>query len=63
MAKFSGQSVRFLVEFEFSMAVWGVGRVPVGLVAPLRFKWLDSQPDSSNIGPVSTDFHEMCDFF
>ena len=56
------RKVGFLVDFEFSMAVLGVGRVPIGLVAPLRFKWLDSQPDSSNMGPVSTDFHEFCDF-
>ena len=65
MAKFSGHWGRragFLVDFEFSMAVLGVGRVPIGLVAPLRFKWLDSQPDSSNMGPVSTDLHEFCDF-
>ena len=55
-------SIGFLPDFEFSMAVLGVGRVPIGLVAPLRFKWLDSQPDSSNMGPVSTDFHEFCDF-
>ena len=55
-------SIGFLADFEFSMAVLGVGRVPIGLVAPLRFKWLDSQPDSSNMGPVSTDFHEFCDF-
>ena len=55
-------SVGFLVDFEFSMAVLGVGRVPIGLVTPLRFKWLDSQPDSSNMGPVPTDFHEICDF-
>ena len=55
-------SVGFLVDFEFSMAVLGVGRVPIGLVAPLRFKWLDSQPDSSNMGPVSTDVHEFRDF-
>ena len=54
-------SVGFLVDFEFSMAVLGVGRVPIGLVAPLRFKWLDSQPDSSNMGPVSTDFQELYD--
>ena len=52
-------SVGFLVDFEFSMAVLGVGRVPIGLVTPLRFKWLDSQPDSSNMGPVSIDFHEF----
>ena len=67
MAKFSGQWGRwgpldFLPDFEFSMAVLGVGRVPIGLVAPLRFKWLDSQPDSSNMGPVSTDFNEFCAF-
>ena len=55
-------SVGFLVDFEFLMAVLRVGRGPIGLVAPLRFKWLDSQPDSSNMGPVSTDFHELCDF-
>ena len=58
----SVRPVGFLVDFEFSMAVFGVGRVSSGLVAPLRFKWLDSQPDSVNMGPVSTDFHEFCDF-
>ena len=52
-------SVGFLVDFEFSIAVLGVGRVPIGLVAGLRFKWLDSQPDSSNVGPVSIDFHDV----
>ena len=55
-------SVGFLPDFEFSMAVLGVGRVPIGLVAPLRFKWLDSQPDSSNMGPVPTDFHDFLTF-
>ena len=62
MDSWVGSVLVFLVDFEFSMAVLGVGRVPIGLVAPLRFKWLDSQPDSSNMGPVSTDFHEFCDF-
>ena len=67
MAKFSGQlgrwgSLDFFAEFAFYMAVWGFGRVPIALVASLRFKLLDSQPDSSNMGPVSTDFHEFCDF-
>ena len=52
----------FLVDFEFYRALLEVRRVPIGLVAPLRFKWLDSQPDSSSIGSVSTDFHEFCDF-
>ena len=55
-------SAGFKVDFEFSMAVLGVGRVPIGLATPLRFKWLDSQPDSSNMGRVSTDFHEFYDF-
>ena len=40
----------------------GGGRVPIELVAPLRFKWLDSQPDSSNMGAVPTDSHEFGDF-
>ena len=52
-------SVGFLPDFEFYMAVLGVGRGPNRLVAPLDFKWLDSQPDSSNMGPVSTDFHDF----
>ena len=55
-------SVGFLVDFEFSTGVLGVGRVPIGLVAPLRFKWLDSQPVKSNIGPVPTDLHEFHHF-
>ena len=44
------------------MAVFGVPSGPIGLVAPRRFKILDSQPDSSNMGPVPTDFHDFCDF-
>ena len=62
MAKFSGQSggsMGFLVDFEFYMAVLGVGICSVGLVAPLGFKRLDSQPEKSNMGPVSTDFHDF----
>ena len=55
-------SIGFLADFEFYMAVLGVPSGPIGLVAPLGFKILDSQPDSSNMGPVSTDFHEFCDF-
>ena len=51
-----------LLDFAFYMEVFGVGRGSIGLVAPLRFKWLDSQPDSSNMGPVSTEFHDFCDF-
>ena len=41
------------------MAVLGVGMGPIGLVAALRFKMLDSQPDSSNMGPVWIDFHDF----
>ena len=44
------------------MAVLGVGRGLIGLVATLRFKTLDSQPDSSNMGPVPADFHAFYDF-
>ena len=55
-------SIGFLVDFEFYMAVLGVGRGPIGLVAPLRFKTLDSQPEKSNMGPVSTDVHYFCYF-
>ena len=57
MAKFSGHSGRwgsigFLVDFEFYMAVLGVGSGSIGLVAPLRFKWLDSQPVRLNMGRI-----------
>ena len=67
MAKFSGQLGRwgpldFLVDFEFSVAVLGFGRGPIGLVAPLTFKWLDSQPESSNMGLIWTVVYEFCDF-
>ena len=52
-------SVGFLVDFEFFMAFLGVLRGPTGLVAPLRFKMLDSQPEKSIMGPVLTDFHDF----
>ena len=52
----------FLADFNFYMTVLRVGRGPIGLVAALRFKRLDSQPDSSNMSPVQTDFHDFCDF-
>ena len=55
-------SIGCLVDFEIDVAVFGVGMGPIGLVAALRFKMLDSQPDSSNMGPVSLDFHKFCDF-
>ena len=37
----------------------GVGRGPFVLVAPLRFKMLDSQPGKSNMGPVLVDFRDF----
>ena len=55
-------SVGFLADFESYMAVLGVRRGPIGFIAPLRFKWLDSQPDSSNMGPVPTDVHDFLTF-
>ena len=55
-------SVGFLADFEFYMAVLGFRRGPIGFIAPLSFKWLDSQPDKSNMGPVPTDFHDFLTF-
>ena len=52
-------SIGFLADFEFYIAVLGVPSGPIGLVAALGFKILDSQPDSSNMGPVSNDFHDF----
>ena len=52
-------SVGFLLDFKCYMAVLGVGRGPIGLVALLRFKILDSQPASSNMSPVPADFHDF----
>ena len=40
------------------MAVGAGGSGPIGLVAPWRFKTLDSQPVKSNMGPVSNDISE-----
>ena len=67
MAKFSGQLDRwgpleFCCFLKFYIAVLGVWRGPIRLVAPWRFKMLDSQPDKSNMGPVSTDFHDLIIF-
>ena len=45
------------------MVVLAVGRASIGLVAPLRFKWLDSQPVKSDVGPVPIDFHDFHIFF
>ena len=55
-------SIGFLADFEFYMAVLGFRRGPIGFIAPLSFKWLDSQPDSSNMGPVPTDVHDFLTF-
>ena len=49
----------FLVDFKLYMAVLGVRMGPIGLGAPLRFKTLDSQPEKSNMGPVSIDVHDF----
>ena len=49
----------FLVDFEFYMVVLEIGMDPIGLGAPLRFKTLDSQPEKSNMGPVSTFVHDF----
>ena len=51
-----------MVEFDFYIAVLGVPSGPIAFVAPLRFKIPDSQPDKSNMGPVQTDVHDLCDF-
>ena len=55
-------SIGHLVDFEYSITVLGVPSGPIGFVATVGFKILDSQPDSSNMGPVSTVFHYFCDF-
>ena len=55
----AGGSIDLLADVEFFVVVLGVGRGPIGLVAPLRFKTLDSQPEKSNMGPVSNDFHDF----
>ena len=40
-----------LLDFDFYMTVLGVGRGPIGLIAPLIFKMLDSQPERSKLSP------------
>ena len=52
----------FLPDFEFYMPVLGFRRGPIGFIAPSSFKWLDSQPEKSNMGPVPTDFHDFLTF-
>ena len=44
------------------MTVLEVHSGPIGFIAPLSFKWLDSQPDKSNMGPVEIDFHDFLTF-
>ena len=48
--------------FEFYMAVLGFRRGPIEFIAPLSFKWLDSQPKKTNMGPAPTDFHDFLTF-
>ena len=55
-------SIGLLADFEFYMTVLGVPSGPIGFVAALAFKILDSQPDSPNMGPVSNDFHDFQSF-
>ena len=52
-------SIGFLVDFEFYMAVWGSRRCPMEFLAHWRFKWLDSQPVESEMGPIPINFHEF----
>ena len=52
-------SVGFLPDFEFYTVLLGVRSGPIGFAAPLELKMLDSQPDSSNMAPVSIDVHEF----
>ena len=48
-----------LVDFESYMTVWGSRSGLIEWVAPCRFSFLDSQPDSLNMGAVPRDFHEF----
>ena len=41
---------------------FGVRRDHIGLVAPCRFKILDSQPEKSDMGPVSIDSDDFGHF-
>ena len=59
MYSWVGWVLDFLVDFEFYMAVLGVPSGLIGLIAPLGFKILDSQPEKLNMGPVPTDFHDF----
>ena len=51
-----------LVDFKSFLVVLEVPSGAISLVAPLRFKTLDSQPEKSNLGPVPTDFHDFLTF-
>ena len=51
-------AIGLLFDFEFHMAVWAVRRGPIAFIAPLRFKWLDSQPVKANMDPVPIDVHD-----
>ena len=62
MYTFPGGVHGIFAQFWILYGSLGVPSGPIRLVAALRFKILDSQPDSSNMGPVSIDFHEIWDF-
>ena len=59
-------SVGFLAALKSYMAVLGVPSGPIGFVAALGFKILDSQPEKSNMSPVwigiSPDFLNVLGF-
>ena len=55
-------SIGFLVFSKIYVVVLGVLRGPNGFAASWRFKMLDSQPDSSTMGPVPTGSHDFRDF-
>ena len=52
----------FVCDFEFYVAVLGIGNGPNEFRALSRFKILDAQPETLNMGPVPTNVHEMCAF-
>ena len=48
-------SLGFLPDFDFCMAVLGFGRCTIGLAAPWRVKTVDSQAETSDMGPAPTE--------
>ena len=52
----------FQWDFEFSRAVFGVGRGPVGFIMVLRFILTDSQPGKCIFDPFPTRFQDLGTF-